>query len=260
MIDIRLSDWHDYILTIPDKSIDAIITDLPYGTTACKWDNIIPFEPMWEQAKRVLKDRGAFVTTASQPFTSALVMSNVDNFKYCWVWEKSNPSNIALSNKQPMKYHEDVCVFYLMQSIYNKQMIKRESPRIKQAQESGYKFHNSQSQQTGLKYIEIDSLEYDSNFKNPSSIIKINSLRPNSREFTLHPTQKPVAMYEYLIRTYTNEGDTVMDFCCGSGTTAVACVNTGRNFTGCDNDEEYYKIAMSRVEEAQKQPTLLEVA
>ena len=240
----------DCLEIMPDllaNSVDAIITDLPYGTTACKWDVVIPFEPMWVQVKRVLKKNGVFVTTASQPFTSALIMSNPKMFKYEWIWAKSNPSNIALANKQPLKYHENICVFYKNQPTYNKQMIKRESPGIKQAQKNNYKFHNSQSEQTGLKYIEVNSNKYDKSLKNPSTILKFNSLRPNAMEFVKHPTQKPVALMEHLIKTYTNEGETVLDFCMGSGTTGVACVQTGRHFIGVELKEKYCEIAAKRL-------------
>ena len=231
-------------------SVDMVLADPPYGTTACKWDSVIPLEPMWEQLKRVIKPNGAIVMTASQPFTTTLIASNMKMFKYCWVWEKSNPSNIALANKQPMKYHEDIPVFYSKPPTYNKQMVVRSSPRIKQAHASNYTFHNSKSEQTGLKYIEVHAHKYDKDFKNPSTIIKVNSLRPNSKEFVKHPTQKPVALMEYLIRTYTNGGDTVLDFTMGSGTTGVACTNIGRDFIGIELDEGYFEIARQRINDA----------
>ena len=234
---------------IPDGSVDMILADLPYGTTACKWDTIIPFEPLWEQYERVIKDNGAIVLTASQPFTSALVMSNPELFRYEWIWEKSNPSNIALANKQPMKYHENVCVFYKKQPIYNKQMIPRESSRISESHKSNYVFTNRGSEQTSLGQISVDSRKYDAKWKNPSSVLKVNSLRPNSKEKVNHPTQKPVALFEHLIKTYTNEGDTVLDNVMGSGTTGVACKNLSRNFIGIELDEEYFKIATERINE-----------
>lgn len=235
---------------IPDGSIDAVICDPPYGTTACKWDTVIPFEPMWEQLKRITKKNGAIVLFGSQPFASALIMSNPTMFKYECIWEKSNPSNIALANKQPMRYHENLLFFYNSQCTYNKQMIPRDSPRISQAQNSGYSFHNSQSEQTGLKHIEVCSSKYDANLKNPSSIIKVNSLRPNAKEFVKHPTQKPVALIEYLIKTYTNEGETVLDFAAGSCTTGVACVNLNRNYILIEKEQKYCDIGQKRVDEA----------
>jgi site-specific DNA-methyltransferase (adenine-specific) len=248
---VLLGDCLKLIKDIPDKSVDLILQDPPYNTTACKWewDIMECIDEFWSEWKRIIKDKGAIVLTASQPFTSALVMSNVKMFKYELIWEKSNPSNISLANKQPMKYHENICVFYKKQTIYNKQMTARESPRIKQAQKNDYIFHNSESEQTGLKYIEVNSFKYDCNFKNPSSIIKVNSLRPNSKEFAKHPTQKPVALFEYLIKTYTNEGDLVLDNCMGSGTTGVACKNINRNFIGIELDPEYFKIAEKRINE-----------
>ena len=240
---------------IPDKSIDMICADLPYGTTACKWDVVIPFEPLWAQYKRIIKDNGAIVLFGSQPFTSALVMSNPKWFKYCWVWEKSNPTGMGQANKRPMKYHEDICVFYLKQPTYNKQMIKRESERIKQSHKSNYSFNvsdkNSGNQQS-ISYKDINSERYSANEKNPSSVIKVNSLRANSKEWCEHPTQKPVPLLEYIIKTYTNEGETVLDNTFGSGSTGVACVNTNRNFIGIEMDDKYFEIAKNRIEQTIK--------
>jgi len=168
-------------------------------------------------------------------------------FKYDWVWEKSNPSNIALANKQPMKYHEIISVFCAGATKYYKQMIKRESNRIQQAHDSGYTFQNRGSDQTGLKRINVNSIKYNAKLKNPSSVLKFNSLRPNAKEFVKHPTQKPVALLEYLIKTYTNEGGTVLDFTMGSGSTGIACLNTNRNFIGIEKDEKYFQIAKERI-------------
>jgi site-specific DNA-methyltransferase (adenine-specific) len=240
-------DCLDIMKNIPDKSVDMILCDLPYGTTACKWDTIIPFEPLWEQYNRIIKDNGAIVLTASQPFTTALIMSNIKNFKYEWIWEKTNPSNIALANKQPMKYHENVCVFYKKQPTYNKQMIPRDSSRISDAHKSNYIFTNRGSEQSSLAEMSVDSKKYDAKWKNPSSILKVKSLRPNSKEKVKHPTQKPVALMEYLIRTYTNEGETVLDNCMGSGTTCVACKNTNRKYIGIELDSKYFDIACERL-------------
>ena len=236
---------------IPDKSIDAIICDLPYGVTACKWDSIIPFEPLWEQYNRVIKDNGAIVLFGSQPFTSALVMSNPKWFKYSLVWEKSNPTGMSQANKRPMKYHEDICVFYFKQPTYNKQMIPRLSKSMEQHIKNNGTFNVSNKtsgNQQSIAYKEIPANRYSATEKNPSSIIKINSLRANSKEWYGHPTQKPVKLLEYLIKTYTNEGETVLDNCVGSGTTAIACLNTNRNFIGFEMDKGYFDIANERIE------------
>ena len=247
---IYLGDCLELMRDIPDKSIDMILCDLPYGTTACKWDTIIPFELLWEQYKRIIKDNGAIILTGQEPFSSHLRLSNITMYKYDWVWEKSNPTGMGQANKKPMKYHELISVFYKKQPTYNKQMIVRESSRIKDAHKSNYKFNVSDlttGNQQCKSYKDIDSKRYDPNFKNPSSIIKINSLRANSKEWCSHPTQKPVALFEYLIKTYTNESEIILDNCIGSGTTAIACINTGRNFIGIEKDEKYCEIAKNRV-------------
>lgn len=192
------------------------------------------------------------VLFGAEPFSSLLRCSNLKDFKYDWIWKKSNPSNIALANKQPMRYHEIISVFYKSQPTYNKQMIERVSQTMRQAQSRQYVFHNSTSEQTGLKYIEVNSNRYSADVKNPSSVIEVNSLRPNSKEFVKHPTQKPVTLLEYLIKTYTNEGETVLDFTMGSGSTGIACLNTNRNFIGIELDQNYYNIAQSRLEKASK--------
>lgn len=231
--------------------VDCIITDLPYGVlnkTKTQWDNPIPFEAMWDRINKIIKENGAVVLFGTEPFSSALRMSNLKDYKYDWIWEKSNPSNIGNANRQPLKYHENISVFYKKQCTYNKQMIPRESPRIKQAQKNNYTFHNSMSEQNALDYIEVDSNKYNAELKNPSSILKFNSLRPNSKEFVKHPTQKPLELMKNLVLTYTNEGDLVLDFTMGSGSTGVACVNLNRKFIGIELDENYFNIAKNRIE------------
>ena len=230
--------------------VDAIITDLPYGTTQCKWDTIIPFNEMWSRIEKLNKPNGAIVLFGNEPFTSNLRMSNIKNYKYDWKWIKTKPSGHLNAKKQPMRIYEDISVFYNKQCTYNKQMIPRLSKRIEQAHKTNYVFHNSQSEQTNLKYIEVSSKKYNKDFKNPSTILKFNSLRPNSKEFVKHPTQKPVVLMEYLVKTYSNENETVLDFTMGSGSTGVACINTNRKFIGIELDENYFNIAKKRIENA----------
>jgi len=228
---------------IGDKSIDMILADLPYGTTACKWDTIIPFEPLWEQYKRIIKDNGAIVLTASQPFTSALVMSNLKMFKYCWVWVKPRGTGHLNAKKMPMKNYEDVVVFYRKGCTYNPQMIKGKPYKNKggkavKINESGVTVYGKFS--AGGEYNTVnDGLRY------PKRVISIPVIERGS----IHPTQKPVALMEYMIKTYTDEGDTVLDFTMGSGTTGVACKNLNRNFIGIEKDPEFFKIAQKRVSE-----------
>ena len=211
---------------IPDKSVDMILCDLPYGTTACKWDTIIPFEPLWEQYKRIIKDNGSIVLTASQPFTSALVMSNVKMFKYSWVWLKSNISGNTLAKRRPMKGYEDILVFGNKTITYKPQGLR-----------SCYIKRNDKKtvwKNTPKKYIQ-NVTGY------PKNVLEFKS------EKGLHPTQKPVALFEYLIKTYTNEGDLVLDNCAGSGTTGVACKNLNRNYILIEKEKEYVDIINKRL-------------
>ena len=243
-IELIQGDCLEKMKDIPDCSVDMVLTDPPYGTTACKWDSIIPLEPMWEQLKRVIKPNGAIVMTASQPFTTTLIASNIKMFKYCWVWEKDKPSNFALANKQPMKYHEDVCVFYQNQPLYNKQLTDGHKPMNGQA--SYGRTVNGSVPDLAVVKREVGGRTT----RNPSTIQKFNTCKHNSGDKSgFHPTQKPVALMEYLIKTYTNEGETVLDFTMGSGTTGVACKNLNRNFIGIELDSEYFKIAQERINE-----------
>ena len=221
---------------IPNKSIDMILCDLPYGTTACKWDTIIPFEPLWEQYKRIIKDNGAIVLTASQPFTSALVMSNLKMFKYCWVWNKKKGGSPLLSKIQPIRITEDVVVFGSGKLLYKPIMTPRDKP-VSRGKNKGKVSETTNNAFTEDKVY----TEYY-----PKNIIEISNADQSNR---LHPTQKPVALFEYLIKTYTNERDTVLDNCMGSGTTGVACKNLNRNFIGIELDPEYFKIAEKRIKE-----------
>ena len=228
---------------IPDKSVNMILCDLPYGTTACKWDTIIPFEPLWAEYKRIIKKHGAIVLTASQPFTSALVMSNPKGFKYEWTWDKVRPSGFQVAKYKPMQRHENVLVFTSKGERVNYFPIMELRDKPVKGRVA------SSSESSPLKYNDGKTRIYT--HKNPQSIIIFP--KPNR---TVHPTQKPVALFEYLIRTYTNEGDTVLDNCMGSGTTAIACLNTGRNYIGFELDEGYYNIAQDRIKNHEQQLTL----
>jgi site-specific DNA-methyltransferase (adenine-specific) len=222
---------------LPEGSIDLVLTDPPYGTTACKWDAAIPFEPMWEQLKRVTKKNGAIVMTASQPFTSALVMSNPKWFRCEWIWDKVNAANFANANKQPLKNHESVLVFAKCQTTYNPQKVPGAKNHVQ-----GKSTVNASETRLINGRVEDDV----SGMKYPKSI---QTFAKHSSQCGLHPTQKPVALMEYLIKTYTNEGDTVLDFTMGSGTTGVACKNTNRKFIGIELDKEYFDIASKRIAE-----------
>lgn len=226
-------DCLEMMKLIPDGSVDMVLCDLPYGTTQNKWDAVIPFDQLWAEYRRVCKVDAAIVLTAAQPFTSALVMSNPELFKYQWVWEKSVATNFLNAKKQPLRNHEDVLVFYSAQPTYNPQMVPGER---KTSRRVGTKTAN---------YGKADKETfYDSTERYPLSVQRFASRLDGA---ALHPTQKPVALMEYLVRTYTNEGDTVLDNTMGSGTTGVACNNTGRNFIGIERDPEYFKIAQRRI-------------
>ena len=238
-IELIQGDCLEKMKYIPDGSVDMVLADPPYGTTACKWDSIIPFEPLWEQYKRIIKDNGAIVLTASQPFTSALVMSNIDNFKYAWVWDKVNKFSGHLNaKKQPMRQTEDVLVFCVGTPIYNPQMFDGEPYK---ATSSGGK-----SQNYGKQVDKVTTVSDGKRY--PRNLIAIKGDQRGT-EGRIHPTQKPVALMEYLIKTYTNENETVLDNCMGSGTTGVACKNLNHNFIGIEMDPEYFKIAEKRISE-----------
>ena len=241
MIDLRLGDCLEVMKTIEDKSIDAIICDLPYGTTACKWDSVIPFEPLWEQYKRIIKDNGAIVLFGGQPFTSALISSNYKMFKYEWIWKKNIPTGFTMAKTSPMKLHENIIVFSNGRLTYNTkgnylkfnpQKTKRDKPIKGYAVKSDF-----------LNDTTFDKKERIYTHKNPVSIIEYKKIKNG-----LHPTQKPLELIEYLIKTYTNEGDTVLDNTMGSGTTMVACKNLNRNGIGIEKDPKYYAVAVARVD------------
>jgi len=246
MVDIKFihGDCLEEMPKLQDHSIDMILCDLPYGTTACKWDTVIPFEPLWTQYKRLIKDNGAIVLTASQPFTSALVMSNPKMFKYEWVWIKAKPSNFLMGKKQPMKYTENILIFYKKQPTYNPIMIKRDEKNKRNNKKCGYLKYEALGLNEDNKYA--DRLKAGMNdYIYPRNYLYFSQ---NTKVKYVHPTQKPVALLEYLIKTYTLEGETVLDNCMGSGSTGVACINTKRNFIGIEKDAHYFQVGKDRVE------------
>ena len=242
MIELKQGNCLELMQDIQDKSIDLILTDLPYGTTQCKWDVIIPFEPLWEQYNRIIKKNAPIVLFGNEPFTSMLISSNLKGFKYRWDWNKKIPSGMGYAKYRPMQQTEDIAVFTSKgeRTNYYPQMIKREKP-IKSGGNSiqpnvygGFK-----CMENGQTYNKIYEYKY------PITLIEFGKIRRGA----LHPTQKPVDLLEYLIHTYTNEGDIVLDTCMGSGSTGVAALNTGRNFIGFELREDYFNIAKCRIEE-----------
>ena len=225
-------DCLELMKQVPDKSIDLILCDLPYGTTKCKWDVVIPFDKLWAQYNRIIKDNGAIVLFGNEPFSSQLRLSNLKNYKYDWVWDKKRGSNFATVKIRPFNSFENIMVFYKKQPTYNPQMWKSTPYTCKQ----GYV---GVAKQTGL--YRDDVITVNNGDRYPLTILSF------SKETGLYPTQKPVALLEYLIKTYTNEGDIVLDNCMGSGSTGVACKNTNREFIGMELDEKYYKIACERL-------------
>ena len=241
MLKLLHGDCLELMQDIPDASIDAIITDPPYGTTACKWDSVIPFEPMWKELNRIIKDNGAIIFTASQPFTSNLIMSNTKMFKHEWIWEKNRGSNFATLRYAPMKEHESVLVFCKTSPKYFPIMQQRKGAGLDRTK---YKYNPTNTgKREALGKLEMTHANHNGNneLRYPSSIQKFNT------EVGKHPTQKPVALLEYLIKTYTQENNTVLDFTMGSGTTGVACKNLNRNFIGIELDRKYFAIAESRI-------------
>jgi DNA modification methylase len=237
MIELLNGDCLELMKGIPDKSVDAIITDPPYGTTACKWDSVIPFDLMWAELNRIIKPNGAIVLFGSEPFSSALRMSNIRNYKYDWIWDKKKGGNIMNLKSQPYKVHEIISVFN---------------------QHQYYPIMETQEKRTGKTYSkgEANGISnygdlrfYDKKY--PKSIIEKSNANQLGK---MHPTQKPVALLEYLAKTYTNENETILDFTMGSGTTGVACVNTNRKFIGIERDSHFFEVARKRIEEAQQAP------
>jgi len=241
--EILLGDCLELMKDIPNESIDMILCDLPYGTTECKWDTIIPFEPLWKQYERLIKPNGAIVLTATEPFASHLRLSKINKFKYDWIWDKKRTTGFGNANKQPLRQHETVCVFYTKQPTYNPQPYQKNVSKSFNGKRTVQK-----SEVYGRTGIDNDKMT-DSEYGYPRSIITqipvMNNLTAD--KIGLHPTQKPIALFEYLIKTYTNENDLVLDNCAGSGTTAIACLNTNRQFIVMEKEQKYYDIILKRV-------------
>lgn len=249
-IELKHGDCLELMKDIPDGSVDLVLCDLPYGTTACKWDTIIPFEPLWEQYNRVIKNNGAIVLFGSEPFSTELRHSNLKMFKYDWIWDKKSAGNILSAKYQPLKTHENISVFSIgthnYYPIFSRGHADRtdEKPKAKKSDMfSGIK--------SGMFIPSKTNKPKDARY--PKSIIEVSKQATEcANSKAIHPTQKPVALLEYLIKTYTNEGELVLDNCMGSGSTGVACVNTGRRFIGMELNKQYFDIASKRIEEATK--------
>lgn len=239
---IYLGDCLDLMAQIPDGSINCVICDPPYGTTKSKWDSVIPFDKMWGGLNRVTKNNGTIVLFGSQPFTSALIMSNVDNFKYEWVWNKKKAGNFVQSGFMPMKVNENIAVFYREKPIYNPQKTKLDKP---QKVKDGAQNRKDRAEAGGFGGVVKYSKNFEPDKKLPTTIISIS--KDNYGKNVFHPTQKPVALMEYLIKTYTNEQQVILDFAMGSGTTCLAAKNTNRQFIGIEKDENYFNIAKQRL-------------
>ena len=242
MIKLYKGDCLEVMKDIPDKSIDMILCDLPYGTTACKWDIVIPFDKLWEQYKRIIKDNGAIVLFGSEPFSSCLRMSNIKMYRYDWVWDKTQGANYLCAKKQPLRVHENILVFSKKQSTYNPIMTFAEKKNIRPIKDNNF------SNITNT--IQKHSKDYNKNLRYPKSIIIESCNKKECNKLNrIHPTQKPVALLEYLIKTYTNPGEIVLDNCMGSGSTGVASKHTNRKFIGIELDDKYFEIAKKRIEE-----------
>ena len=234
---LRCGDCLDVMKTLPTGVVDMILADPPYGTTACKWDSVILFEPLWEQYKRVIKKNGAIVLFAQTPFDKVLGCSNLPMLRYEFIWEKTEATGHLNAKKAPMKAHENLLVFYSAYPTYNPQKTHGHQRKTAMNVDRATKQSDCYGAQDGITH-------YDSTERYPRSVLLFSTDKQKS---TLHPTQKPVALCEYMISTYTNEGDTVLDNCMGSGTTGIACANLGRRFIGIEKDGEYFQIAKERI-------------
>lgn len=237
---------------ITDKSIDMILCDLPYGTTKNKWDVIIPFDKLWKHYERIIKDNGAIVLFAQTPFDKVLGYSKISWLKYEWIWSKISTTGHLNAKRMPLRSHENILVFYRKQPTYNPQKTDRSEKEIRRGwKNKTYSFLGKENNNTGNygKFLNNVSDHYEFDKKHPNTIITYSNGNGWSKKNALHPTQKPVELMEYLIKTYTNQGETVLDNCMGSGTTGVACKKTGRHFIGIEKDENYYNVAVRRVSE-----------
>ena len=245
-IDLRQGDCLEVMKDIPDGSVDMILADPPYGTTACSWDSIIPFDQMWFRLNKLIKQNGAIVLFGSEPFSSALRMSNIKNYKYDWYWNKNHGANFAQANKRPLNVVETISVFYKKPPTYNSQKIQ--NPK---GEEKRHRYSPSKQKDVFIGQVAMAN-EYakKGNSYEPNMLLARSIITFSREHRPIHPTQKPVALMEYLIKTYTQEGETVLDFTMGSGTTGVAAKNLNRNFIGIELDEKYFEIAKKRIEEA----------
>ena len=238
MLELYKGDCIEVMKSIPNKSIDMILADLPYGTTQCSWDEVIPFDKLWNQYNRVIKDRGVIALFGAEPFSSKLRVSNMKNYKYDWIWEKSKATNFLNAKRQPLRAYENICIFYKKQSIYNPQMTEGDS----------YNKGVRKQQTNNDVYGEFEQVEVKSDgLRYPRNVVYFKTVESEGK--TYHKTQKPVALLEYLIKTYTNKGNVVLDNVMGSGSTGVACLNTNRKFIGIELDEDYFNIAQNRINE-----------
>lgn len=239
--ELRLGDCLELMREIPPASVDLILCDLPYGATKCEWDVLIPFDKLWEQYNRIIKPNGNIILFSSGLFTMQVIASNANDFKYRLIWEKNVPTGMSSAKYRPMKYFEEICVFNKGNAVYNPIMKPREG-----AKKECYKYDHYCGANNHVPLKKIKK-RYDPQWVQPSDVLKF-SVVPNRRG-KLHPTQKPVELLEYLIKTYTNEGGLVLDNCMGSGSTGVACINTKRRFIGIEKDETFFNIAKKRIEE-----------
>lgn len=252
-IDLQRGDCLELMKYIEDKSIDLILCDLPYGTTRNKWDSVIDLELLWEQYNRIIKEHGAILLFAQTPFDKVLGVSNLKDLRYEIIWQKTAPTGFLNAKKMPMKAHENILVFYKKLPTYNPQMTKGHPRKVtsKSSRKRSVERHQSKVEVSATNYNSYGESQvgYDSTERYPLSV---QVFAKDQQKENYHPTQKPVALLEWLIKTYTNEGDLVLDNCMGSGSTGVACVNTKRNFIGMELTEHYFDIAKERIEKAVK--------